>query len=88
MLIREHRGNLSDSLATAVTIGDTVDDIKRHIHAKLSEFVSVLVPPEQLELVFGPAHADERAGWKWPVSIMVYVTGYGVFGMINDHPKN
>jgi len=85
MLIREHKGNLHESMCTVETIGNFTIDVKAHIFRKLREFLPEGTTANDLELNFSSKLYDNRTAWD---TIIVVVKGYGVFGMINQYPMD
>jgi hypothetical protein len=77
-LFREHRGGLSESMATLVEVED-LEALTDHI-AKLLAPYDFRVVASALEILpYGPV--DERNGWHTHI---VKLQGYGVVGFLSE----
>ncbi|MDP2618619.1 MAG: hypothetical protein Q8P46_00340 [Hyphomicrobiales bacterium] len=84
MKFREHRGHLSDSLATQREFQDR-EEVTRHVIDLLKAQGTGEVPAGLVS--FTPYGGDDqRIGWK-DVHI-VEVTGYGVVGFVDNDTEN
>ncbi len=72
--VREHRGQLGDSLATTWRVKDKAELVTL-IREQLSPF-HVGLNPEQVQIT--PYGFDARCGWD---TYLITVYGYGVWGM-------
>ena len=73
-LAREHRGSLSDSMATVVPLSSHAELVAL-VAAQLAPF-GVLVKPSAVHVK--PYCYDARIGWD---TYIVTIDGYGVWGM-------
>lgn len=73
-LVREHRGGLSESMATAQAVRDKAElvEIIRRGH------YGAAVQPDQVHIE--PYGYDDRINWD---TYLITVDGYGVWGMAN-----
>lgn len=81
MKVREHRGGLSESMATVVEIEPTLEALTAHINALFQQMGPVVTPDM---IVIHPQGFDARIGWN---TYLVAIEGYGVFGMIDQFPE-
>lgn len=72
MKIREHRGQLADSMITCVEIAPSIQAVRQHVEKCLGGHA-----PKPLVVTVEPYTYDERIGWDTHV---VLVEGHGVFG--------
>lgn len=81
MRLREHRGSLSDSLATTQTLANTRAALVSAVSAVLSRF-GVTVTDSTVRVSWYAA--DNRCGWGQ--TFIVAVDGYGIFGFTDTNP--
>jgi hypothetical protein len=74
MKVREHRGNLADSMRTVREVSGR-EELLAFIRATLAPF-GALVEPEHVKVE--PYGRDERIGWN---THLIWIEGYGVWGM-------
>lgn len=79
MKLREHRGNLADSLATTINIEPTIDALFIAIRYSLALYGAHV---DAGAIKVSPYGFDKRIGWDTHI---VTVDGYGVFGF-SDGP--
>lgn len=88
MLIRQHRGQLQDSLSTSEKIGNTIGDVQRYVFDKLTPYLpTTWETAADVKLTFGPLAEDKRCPSEWRMASIVSLDGYGVFGMVSDKPR-
>ena len=78
MKFRDHRGSLTESMATVIDIPPTLEALKIIINTELGKYG---VPEISDEMITVESYGfDNRIGWDTHI---VIVNGYGVYGYID-----
>jgi len=78
MKLREHRGNLAESMATVIEIPPTLEALKTVINNELSVFGVPEITDNMIRIE--PYGFDKRINWNTHI---VMIAGYGVYGYID-----
>lgn len=81
MLVRQHRGSLDVSMATAVELEPTIEALAKHVNDTIGGYLPKDVVPADLS--FARQGYDARIGWE---TYLVKVAEFGVWGMLDGPP--
>lgn len=78
MRFREHRGGLSESLATTIELAT-----KEQFISHIEKLARRIVPTDRITITFSQSSYDKRIGWD---TYNVCMEGQGVLGMTDGPP--